>query len=173
MVNSKQIVAAVSAILLVVVLVYPALSTGTVSVMLKSTNIENADHVYLSIGEVWVHRLGQSSSAGWELVSNQSQTVDLVSAKNSAVTFAKGQVPVGGYDEIEMTISNVTWVFNKTTTNLSVQIPQLQTSLDFTAQAGRDSVVSVVLTGQSEMLGGGADFFIPSITANLSGVSNP
>ena len=173
MVNSKQIVAAVSAIVLVVILVYPALSSGTVSVTLKSTNIQNADHVYVSIGQVWVHRLGQSSSGGWELVSNQSQTVDLVSVKNSAVTFAKGQVPVGGYDGIKMTISNVTWVFNKTTTSLSVQTPQLQTTLDFTSQAGRDAVVSVILTGQSEMLGGGADFFIPNITANLSGASNP
>ena len=173
MVNSKQIVAAVSAFLLLVILAYPALSTGTVSIILRSTNIENADHVYVSVGEVWVHRLGQSSSDGWELVSNQSQTVDLVSVESSAVTFAKGQVPVGGYDGIKMTISNVTWVFNKTTTSLSVQIPQLQTNLDFTAQAGRDSAISVVLTGQSEMLGGGADFFIPNITANLSGASNP
>ncbi len=89
------------------------------------------------------------------------------------MTFAKGQVPVGGYDGIKMTISNVTWVFNKTTTSLSVQIPQLQTNLDFTAQAGRESTISVVLTGQSEMLGGGAKFFIPNITANLSGASNP
>ena len=172
MVNSKQIVAAVSVVVLVVILVYPALSTGTVSVILRSTNIENADHVYVSIGDVWVHRLGQSSSDGWELVSNQSQTVDLVSVKSSAVTFAKGQVPVGGYDGIKMTISNVTWVFNKTTTSLSVQIPQLQTNLDFTAQAGRASTISIVLTGQSETEGG-AKFFVPNLTANLSGTSNP
>ncbi len=172
MVNSKQIVAAVSAVVLVGILVYPALSTGTVSFILRSTNIENADHVYVLVGDVWVHRLGQSSSDGWKLVSNQSQTVDLVSLKDSAVTFAKGQVPVGGYDGIKMAISNVTWVFNKTTTRLSVQIPQLQNNLDFRAQAGRESTISVVLTGQSEIVSG-AKFFVPNMTATLSGASNP
>jgi hypothetical protein len=172
MVNSKQVVAAVSAIVLVVILVYPALSTGTVSIILKSSNIENADHVYVSVGDVWVHRLGHSSSDGWELVSNQSQTVDLISLKNSAVTFGKGQVPVGGYDGIKMAISNVTWVFNKTTTRLSVQIPQLQTNLVFTAQAGRGSTIAVILTGQSEIVNE-SKFFVPNITATLSGMSTP
>ena len=172
MVNSKQIVAAVSAVMLVVILVYPALSTGTVSVVVRSMNVENADHVYVLIGNVWVHRLGQSSSDGWALVSNQSQTLDLVSLKSSAVTFAKGELPVGGYDGIKMVISNVTWVFNKTTTKLSVQIPQLQTSLDFKAQAGRNSVIAVVLTGHSETVGN-SKFFVPGMTASLSGASAP
>ncbi len=93
MVNSKQIVAAVSAFVLLVILVYPALSTGTVSIILRSTNIENADHVYVSVGEVWVHRLGQSSSDGWELVSNQSQTVDLVSCGELGRDIRKGAGP--------------------------------------------------------------------------------
>ena len=172
MVNSKQVVAAVSAVSLVVILVYPALSTGTVSIILGSTSITNADHVYVLVGDVWVHRVGQSSSDGWRLVSNQSQTVDLVSLKDSTLAFAKGQVPVGRYDEIRMAISNVTWVLDQTTTRLSVQIPQLQANLEFKAQAGRGSTISVVLTGQSETMSD-TRFFVPNMTATLSSASNP
>ncbi len=172
MVNSKQIVAAVSAVALVIILVYPAISTGTVSVVLRSTNIENADHVFVLVGDIWVHRVGQADTEGWELVSNQSQTVDLVSLKNSAVTFVKGQVPVGGYDGIKIAISDVTWVFNNSTTKLSVQVPQLQTNLGFTAQAARESTISVVLTGQSQIVGG-AKFFVPNMSATLGSAVNP
>jgi hypothetical protein len=172
MVNSKQIVAAVSAVMLVVILVYPALSTGTVSIVVRSTSIENAEHVYVLVGDVWVHRLGQSSSDGWKLVSNRSQTLDLASLKSSEVTFAKGEVPVGGYDGIKMAISNVTWVYNKTSTRMSVQIPQLQSDLSFKAQAGRHTLITVVLTGHSEIVGN-SKFFVPGMTATSSGESPP
>jgi hypothetical protein len=170
-VNSKQIVAVVSAVVLVVILVYPALSTGTVSLLLRSTSIQDAEHVYVLVGEIWVHRLGQPSSDGWQLVSNKSQTVDLVSLGSSAMTFAKGQVPVGGYDGVRLQVSNVTWIFNKTTTRLSVQVPQLQAKLEFTAQAGRESTIALVLTGHSEVVGS-TKFFVPNLNATLSGPSN-
>jgi hypothetical protein len=168
-VNSKQIVAAVSAVVLVAILVYPALSTGTVSIHLQSTSIEKADHVYVLVGNVWVHRAGQSGADGWELVSNQSQTVDLVSLESTTISLAKGQVRLGGYDTIRLDVSNVTWVFNKTTTRLSVQVSELQTNLEFITQAGRESTITLVLSGHTEDIRG-TKFFVPNMNATLSGV---
>lgn len=170
--NSKQIVAAVSVVVLVVILAYPSLSTGTITILLQSGKMEKADHVYALVGSVWVHRLGQSSSDGWELVSNQSQTVDLVSLENTTMTFAKGQVPLGGYDSVRIEVSNVTWLYNKTTTRLSVQLPQLQTKIGFTAQAGRESTITLVLGGHTEEVRG-TKFFVPNLNATFGGVPGP
>lgn len=170
--NSKQIVAVVSAIALVVMLAYPALSTGSVSILIRSTKIEDADHVYVTVGNVWVHRVGQPSSDGWELVSNQSLTVDLVSLENTTVTFAKEQVSLGNYDGVRLGISNATWVFNKTTTRPSIELPQLRTKLEFTVQAGRESTITLVLTGHQEQIGD-TKFFISNLNATLDGVSSP
>ena len=167
--NSKQIVAAISAVVLVVILVYPALSTGTVAIHLQSAKIEQADHVYVSVGDVFAHRAGQPSTDGWELVSNQSQTVDLVSLQGTPMSLGNGQVPLGGYDGIRLAVSNVTWVFNKTTTRLSVQVPTLQSSLQFTAQAGREATLTVVLSGHVEDVQG-SKFFVPSMNVTLGGV---
>jgi len=172
-VNSKQIVAAVSVVVLVAILAYPALSTGTVSILLRSAKIEEADHIYALVGNVRVHQQGQPSSDGWKLVSNQTQTVDLISLENTTMTFAKQQIPVGGYDGIRMEVSNVTCVFsNGTTSRLSVESPQIQTKLGFTAQTWRELTITLVLSGQMKDVSG-TKFFVSNLNATLGGVSGP
>jgi len=171
-VNSKQIVAAISAIILVVILAYPALATGTVSIVLNSAKIQQADHVYATVENVWVHHAGQPGSSGWELLWNQSQTVDLVTLQANGMKFAKGQVSAGSYDSIRMNISNVTWVFNKTTNKLTIELSQLQTKLEFTAQAGRESTITLILTPEQEQIAG-AKVFVSNLNATLTGVPSP
>jgi hypothetical protein len=166
-VNSKQVVAAVSAVVLIVILVYPALATATVSVLLQSPKISKADHVYATVGNVWVHTTGASSGDGWQLVSNQSQPIDLVLLQNASLHIAKGQVPLAGYDSIRMEISNVTWVFNGTTTKLALQNSQLQANLSFNVQAGREFTITLALGGTLQSVSG-VKFFIPSMNATLT-----
>jgi hypothetical protein len=168
-VNSKQIVAVVSVVVLVAILAYPALSTGTISIVLASSKMENADHVYALVGNIWVHRLAQSSSGGWELVSNQTQTIDLITLENKSMPFAKHQIPVGSYDSIRMEVTNVTWVFNETTTRLSIESTQLQTKLVFTVQAGREGTINLILGGHMEEVRG-TKFFVSNVNATLAGV---
>jgi len=165
-VNSKQIVAAISVVALLVILVYPALAAGAVGVQIRSSKMEKADYVFVTIGGVWVHRSGQSESEGWQLISNQSQTLDLVTLENTTTLFGKGQISLGDYDTVRMEISNITWVFNKTTTNLEVESSQIQSNLDFTVQAGRETIITLVLTGQHQEIRG-TNFFVPTLTATL------
>lgn len=164
--NSKQIVAAISVVALLVILVYPALAAGAVTVQIRSSKMEKADHVFVTIGDVWVHRSEQSGSEGWQLISNQSQTVDLVTLENTTTLFVKGQISLGDYDTVRMEISNITWVFNKTTTNLEVESSQIQSNLDFTVQAGRETIITLVLTGQQQEIRG-TNFFVPTLTATV------
>ena len=133
---------------------------------IRSSKMEKADHVFVTIGGVWVHRSGQSGSEGWQLISNQSQTVDLVTLENTTTLFGKGQISLGDYDTVRMEISNITWVFNKTTTNLEVESSQIQSNLDFTVQAGRETIITLVLTGQQQEIRG-ANFFVPTLTATV------
>jgi glucokinase len=88
------------------------------------------------------------------------------------LTSAKQQIPVGGYDSVRLEISNVTWVFNRTTTRLSVQSSQVETILDFTAQAGRETTITLVLSGHMEEVGG-TQLFASNLTATLGEVTGP
>ncbi len=168
--NSKQVVAAISVVALLVILVYPTFATGTISVQVRSTMVDKADHVYVTFTRMWAHQKGQPDPGAWKLVFNQSQTVDLVSVENSAKVLTKGQVSVFNYDMIRLEISNVTWVFNKTTTNLPTEASQLSTNLDFTIIAGKESSITMIVSGHQEIIGS-TKFFAASLNATLT--SNP
>ena len=153
--------------MVLVILVYPALSTGTVSILVRSGAISNADHVYVSVGNFWAHRSGRASSEGWELIVNQTQTLDLVSLQSTIFPFGKGQVSLGNYDGVRMDISNVTWVFNKTTTSLGITSPELQAPLLFTVGSGSGATVSLTITAQKQLIAN-SDYFAGTLAANLA-----
>lgn len=165
--NSKQVVAAVSVVVLLVILVLPAIWTGTVSVMVQSMKIDKADHVYITINGIWVHQRGQTGAAAWKVVSNQSQSIDLKSFQNSTRFLGKGEVSAATYDSVRIELSNITWVFNKTTTKLFTNSSQLDVNLEFTVSAGKESSVTVILGGHQEVIGS-TKFFAPSVNATLN-----
>ncbi len=165
--NSKQVVAVVAVALLLIILIYPAISTSGVSVTVRSTKIEGADHIYVTVSGIWAHQRGQASTVGWTLVANQSQTIDLISLGNSTKSLGAGQVPVASYDAVRLELSNVTWLFNKTTTQLAIFSPQLDASLEFTAMAGRESSITVVLGGRQQVVGT-SRFFAATLNATLT-----
>jgi hypothetical protein len=166
-VNSKQIVAIVGVIALVVILVYPAFSTSNVSVLVQASKISNADHVFITMNSVWLHQAGGSSTDGWKLVSNQTQSIDLVSLQNSAQLLAKGQVPLSNYDAIRISVSTVNWVYNKTSTQLQAESSQISTTLQFTATAGRDTSITLLIGGNQEQIQG-TQLFVSSVNATVT-----
>jgi len=166
-VNSKQVVAAVSVVALLLIIVYPALSVGAVSVLVRSAKIEKAEHIYVTVNDVWAHKAGQGSSEGWEMVSNQTKTIDLIALGNSTTTLGKGDISLARYDIIRIEVSNVTWVFNKTTTKLEVESSQLPTNVDFTVRAGKEAVITLTLGGRREETQG-SRFFVPTLNATIA-----
>ena len=152
--NSKQVVAAVSVVVLLIILVYPALLTGTISVAIGSMKIDQADHVYVIINGIWIHEKGQSNATGWKSVYNQTQVLDLVSLENSTNPLATSKLSVGSYDSVRVVVSNVTWVFNQTTTKLLMSSPNLDSSIEFTVAAGKNLSITILLGGHPETAGG-------------------
>jgi len=165
-VNSKQIVAAISAVVLIAILVYPAVSVGTVSVSLTSAKVSRADHVYVTIGPVWAHQKGQPTGAGWVTVSNQSVSADLVSLQNSKLLGA-GQIASGDYDAIRVQVSNATWVFNKTTTSLGIASPEIEGPIDFTVGAATTTKILVTISPQENLIAN-SEYFTGTLNATLS-----
>jgi hypothetical protein len=164
--NSKQVVAAVSVVILLVILIYPALSSGSLSISLKSESIPKADHVYITLKDVWTHRAGQSQSQGWELVFNTTKSVDLTSLVNSPDVI-KGNAPVATYDALRVDLSNVTWVFNGTSSNLQLESNQLISNIGFTVRSSQDLPLIMVIVGRSETLQG-QRFFAATLNATLA-----
>ena len=165
--NSKQVIAGISVAVLLVILVYPALSTGAVSISVKSAKIANADHVYVIVREMWVHPTGQSQSQGWRLLSNTSKTVDIVGLQ-SVTVLVSVQVPVGSYDSIRVNLSNVTWTYGSTTNRLQLEAGQLSANINFMVQAARSQPLVMMISGHREFVQGQM-FFSPTLDVTLSG----
>ncbi|HYV99825.1 MAG TPA: DUF4382 domain-containing protein [Candidatus Acidoferrum sp.] len=165
--NLKQVIAAIGVIVLLVIVVYPALATGTIAVSIKAGKISLADHVYVTLTDVSGHRAGQSGDQGWELIANQSRTVDLVTMGNSPSILGTGQIPASSYDMIRIDIANVTWVYGKNSTTLQLQSSLVSANLNFTVQAEKNVGVELTLSGQSLNVVG-TQYFSPTLTATVS-----
>ena len=165
--NLKQVIAAIGVIALLVIVVYPALATGTIAVSIKAGKISLADHVYVTLTDVSGHRAGQSGDQGWELIANQSRTIDLVTMGNSPSILGTGQIPASSYDMIRIDIANVTWVYGKNSTSLQLQSSLVSVNLNFTVQAEKSVGVEMTLSGQSLNVVG-TEYFSPTLTATVS-----
>lgn len=165
--NSKQVVAAVSAVVLTVILVYPAVSVGTVSVSLGSSKLVRADHVYITINRVWAHPKDQPAGSGWVLLANESVSADLVSLQNSSKFLGSGEIASGDYDAIRIEVSNVTWVFNKTTTSLGIASPEVDGTIDFTVGAARATTIVVTVSSQEKLIAN-SEYFTGTLNATLT-----
>ena len=164
--NSKQVVAAVAAVILVAILVYPTISVGTVSVSLASVKLTQADHVYVTIDHVWGHPTSQAAGSGWVSLSNQTVNVDLASVENSTTSLGSGQLTSGNYDGVRIEVTNVTWVFNKTRTNLGIATPLIDGSVDFTVGATKSTTIVVTLTPHEELVAN-TEYFSGTLTGTL------
>jgi len=163
--NSKQIVAAISTILLLVILIYPALASGTLSFSLESKTIPKADHVIITITGIWAHRQGQSPNQGWELVVNSTKSIDLMSLVTSP-DVVKGNAPVATYDNLRIDVSNVTWVFNGTSSNPQLESDQLTSNILFTVRSSQNLPLIIVIIGRSDILQG-QRFFAATLNTTL------
>jgi hypothetical protein len=163
--NSKQVVAAISVVMLLVILIFPALSSGSLSISLESKSIPEADHVIITITGIWAHRAGQIKSQGWELVFNSTKSVDLMSLVASPDVI-KGKAPAAAYDTLRVDVSNVTWVFNGTSSYLQLESDQLTSSIDFTVRSSQELPLIIVIVGRSEILQG-QRFFAATLNATL------
>ena len=160
-------VAAISALVVAAILVYPTLSVGTVSVSLASVKLNKADHVYVTIDRVWAHPTGQASGSGWVILSNQTVSADLVSVQNSTTSLGSGQISSGDYDGIRIEVTNVTWVYNKTTTNLGIVSPQIDGTIDFTVGAARQTTIVITLSPQEELIAN-SEYFTATLSATTT-----
>ena len=164
--NSKQVVAAISVVVLLVILIYPALSSGSLSISLESKSIPKATRVIVTITGIWAHRAGQLNSQGWESVYNSTKSVDLMSLVTSPDVI-KGNAPAAAYDTLRVDVSNATWVFNGTSSNLQLESDQLTCSIDFTVRASQELPLIIVLVGRSEILQG-QRFFAATLNVTLA-----
>ncbi len=97
-------------VLIVVVAIVPAVSTGTINVRIATISTPAAlQHVYLKISQLELHTAGLPSSIGWVSLTSGLPTIDLATQPGLPSTISTA-VQSGRYDAVRISISQATLV---------------------------------------------------------------
>ncbi len=144
--NPRRIVAVILLIVVATMIVYPALSKGTVSVRLTEKTTASADHLYITISEVEVHDEGLDNSTGWHTISNSTRTLDLMNSQSVTDYVAKGTLPSGWYDMISIHIVSASIVTGSNKTSLALPSDQFAANVSLLVKTLSESTINVQFT---------------------------
>ena len=99
--------------------------SGTGQLVLNITDAPgdlNITKIVVSISKVMVHRSAavNNTTAGWEMIVNDSQTFDLISLLNVTEFFGSVNLSAGMYTQIRLTIESCVITMNGTKYNCTV-----------------------------------------------------
>ncbi|VVB62112.1 Uncharacterised protein [uncultured archaeon] len=99
--------------------------SGTGQLVLNITDAPgdlNITRVNVTISKVMVHRSAavNNTTAGWEIIVNDSQTFDLISLINVKEFFGSANLSVGMYTQIRLTVESCVITVNGTEYNCTV-----------------------------------------------------
>lgn len=118
---------------------------GTVAIYVKDAP-GTWDHVYVTFSAVQIHESGQDN-ASWTTVSSTQQTVDLAALTNVSQLLGSVRLNPGHYEQIRLTVVNVTGVLNGTTQSVNITVPPdnaiLKVVGQFTVSSGQTTTVTV------------------------------
>lgn len=156
----RQILSAVLLVIVVMVILYPTTATGTVNLnaqyeqaIIETENprglliVKGVTNLYVSFSEVRIHNANEENQTGWLPISFGTASVDLVGLANKSATIVMTPtVPVGEYNGVILTLSNVTAVFNGTTAQVESIPPYLVVSHPFTVKSGSETNLRLKFT---------------------------
>jgi hypothetical protein len=98
--------------------------SGTGQLVLKITDDPglNITRANVTISQVMVHRSAavNNTTAGWELIVNESQTFDLIALQNVSKFFGSVNLSIGMYTQIRLVIDSCVITVNGTEYNCTV-----------------------------------------------------
>ncbi len=124
---------------------YFLLYEGSVAVYVKDAP-GAWDHVYVTFSGVAIHESGKDN-ASWTTVSSSKTTVDLAALTSVSQLLGSVRLTPGHYEQIRLSVVNVTGVLKGTTATVDVTVPPDNATLklpgQFTVSSGRTTTVTV------------------------------
>lgn len=125
---------------------YFLLYEGTVEVRVTDA-VGPWEHVWVTFSAVEIHESGQNN-ATWKTVSSATQTVDIASLTGGvSQLLGKASLSPGHYEQIRLTVVNVTAQQNGSTQILTVTVPPDNSTLkvagQFTISSGQTTTVTI------------------------------
>jgi hypothetical protein len=122
---------------------YYLLYDGSVAVYVKDAPaVGSWSHVYVTFTAVDIHESGKDN-ATWSEPFSGKATVDLVTLTNVSQLLGNARLSPGHYEQIRLTVTNVTGVFLGTTVYLSVVNGTEKIVQQFDVVSGKTTTITV------------------------------
>jgi Domain of unknown function (DUF4382) len=145
------------------------LQTGTGQLVLKITDDPglNITKAVVNISQVMVHRSAavNNTTAGWEMIVNNSQTFDLISLLNVTEFFGSATLSVGMYTQIRLTVESCVITVNGTEYECTVPSGAIKLNTPFTLMPDQTITLTMDFNVQESVheTGNGKYMFNPVI----------
>jgi hypothetical protein len=141
--NPKRIVAGILLIVVAAMIIYPPLSTGTVSTRFTGKGVGSADHLYVTVGLIELHEDGADNRTGWNQISNKTITLDLMNPKSLADSVVRGTLHTGRYDTISIHVASASLVTGSNQTMLALSSEQYSATISLVLKTFSESTITI------------------------------
>jgi hypothetical protein len=154
----------------------------------KTSDIGTITHVWLNISEVSVHRVltnqtitdtdeemtatesDDTSTAGWTVVVNKTQTFDLIQLTNESLVLGQKMIDTGKYTQIRVKIDSGAITVNGTQYNLAVPSGVVKLNRGFVLEPDKTLKLTLDFNVEKSIIRTGSDkYTLKPVIAVISG----
>jgi len=142
--TAKKIVAVFLTCIILFLLVYPSIGSGTLQLRVKNTPVkteQTVERIYVTYRLVTAHPSNMANDSGWRVVANETRRLELVALTNTTELFVQSRLAAGEYDKIKIQITNASAIVNGTEIKLEVPPRDVTIVVEFTLRIDRETIV--------------------------------
>jgi hypothetical protein len=142
--TAKRIAAVFLICIILFLLVYPSIGSGTLILKVRNTPVKTehlVERIYVIYKLVMAHPSNVANDSGWRVLANETRRLELVALTNTTELFAESRLTAGKYDMIKIQITNASAIVNGTEVKLETPPRDLMIAVQFTLRIDRETTV--------------------------------
>jgi len=148
----RRIVAGFLLFVIVVMIVYPSIASGTLILKTTGTHIRGVDRLRIELNGIRAHLAGSRNNSGWIQIANYTTAMDMMALQNATQVLVDKSIPVGRYDMIVLQILNASATINRTSVKVTVPQRDIVIQVDLAVELFQPSVVLLTVEVNSDRL---------------------
>jgi len=142
--TAKKIVAVLLTCIILFLLVYPSIGSGTLLLKVRNTPVKTeptVERIYFTYKLVAAHPSNMANDSGWKVLANETRRLELVALTNTTELLAESRLTAGRYNMIKIQITNASAIVNGTEVNLELPPRNVIVIVEFTLRIDRETTI--------------------------------
>jgi len=142
--TAKRIVAVFLTCIILFLLVYPSIGSGTLLLKVRNTPVKTEatlEGIYVNFKLVMAHPSNMANDSGWRILANETRRLELVALTNTTEIFLQSHLAAGKYNMIRIQITNASAIVNGNEVKLEAPPKDVTINVEFTLRTDRETTI--------------------------------